>query len=257
MKMMNTELENRIAKEFFITFNNTVPVSNKLYPNGKFKKNARSVSRYFSKWNKSGYLRYKRIIRDKTNKKGTKYFQTINTYKLNLNFYFDYAQEILKSEKFNSTEKKILNYIFSYNEVRQIVCKQDKLIQGINDFLSRTFLSMDISDEDILGLDFIKGFLVKNKRYLKKYKDVESQYREFWKISIDYGDKLRNKVSILSNFSEEDYRELKFKSQIRKYVHIHHIPYGTSEKDKKEILKRFSIVFNENRRPEITPWGSS
>ena len=74
---------------------------------------------------------------------------------------------------------------------------------------------------------------------------------------IKYGDILVNKISILSNFSNKDYLNLKFKSSINKYSEIHDIPYGTTKKDKKEILKRFSIVFYENRKPKITPWGSS
>lgn len=254
---METKVENEIAREFFVDFDNTTDVSKKIRPNGKFKKNTRSVSRYFSKWNKLGYLDYKRIIKDKVNSKGTKYFQTINTYRLNLNFYFDYTQKILKSEKFNSVEKKILNYIFSHKEVRKIVYKHDKIIPGINSFLSRIFLSRDVFDHNVLGMEFIKGFLVKNKRYLKKYEDIENQHDELWKICIRYADRLRNKIATLSNFNDRDYLELKFKTPIRKYLEIHDIPYGTSEKNKKEILKRFSIVFNEDREPKVTPLGSS
>src|SRR3989344_6604014 len=123
MDIMKTSVENKIAKEFFIDFSNTTLVSRKLYPYSEFKKNHRSVSRYASRWNKSGYLEKGRIILDKINEGGTKYTQVIPSFKLNLNFYFDSVNNILGKNNFNSIEKKILNYIFSFKEVREIVYK--------------------------------------------------------------------------------------------------------------------------------------
>src|SRR3989344_1299197 len=151
MVIMKTPVENAIAKEFFIDFTNTTLISRKLYPKSGFKKNHRSVSRYVSEWNKKGYLEKGRITIDKINKRGTEYTQAIPTLKLNLNFYFDYVKDNLKKDNLNSIERKILNYIFSFKEVREIVCKSNSLIEGINSFLRRIFLFNDVSDTYPLG----------------------------------------------------------------------------------------------------------
>jgi len=259
MDSMKTEVENNIAKKFFIDYSNTTNVSKELYPYALFKKNHRSVSRYFSIWNKAGYLENKRISKSKINKKGKKYSQLITTYRLKLDFYLDYAKERLGKENFNYVEKKILNYIFSFKDIREIICQYDNLIEGITAFLERIFLSRSNSEfDEILGLQFIKGFFVRNKRFMKKCEDLEKQFEEFWKVSIKYADDLLYKINLLTKFDDKKYQKIMFESPISKYYNLPFvIDKGTTEKGKEELLKRFSIVFYEDRKPNITPWGTS
>jgi len=251
---MKTPVENEIAKEFFLDFDNTTNVSNRLRPNAVFKKNHRSVSRYFSKWNSLGYIKEGTKIIEKTNKKGTSYTQRITVYILNMNFYFDYAKEKLSKKGFTAVEKEIIEYIFSFKENREVVFNFDNIIEGITAFLERIFLFRGSFEfEEILGLQYIKGFIVKHKiRYIKS-KDIGNQFEEFWKYGIKYGADLRNKIRILSNFSDKKYEEILF-GGIKKYHLLPFvIPNYSTKEEKEELLRRFSIILNEDRA--LKPWA--
>src|SRR3990167_6638549 len=100
MNIIESITENRVAKEFFVNYTNTTDVSRKLYPNS-FKtkarrKNVGAVSSNFSKWRKLGYIEEKEILKEKVNKKGTKYTQKLKVYRLNLKSFFEYFDERLK-----------------------------------------------------------------------------------------------------------------------------------------------------------------
>ncbi len=265
MNIIESNAENRIAKEFFINYTNTTDVSKKLYPNS-FKnkiKNVGIVSRYFSNWKKQGYIEEKEIFKEKISKKGTKYHQKIKAYRLNLNPFFEYFNEKLKlnrekdlpfkNKRLTFIEREILNYIFSFNETRAIIYKYDNLFEGMFNFLEKIFFYNMILSNEGLHVEFAKGFFTKNKKYVKRYRNEEEQFEEFWKTTIKCLDHLTNKIKSVSNFNQRDYFNLIFNSEISKYKHIPFVlEEAYNEKQKEELLKRWSTVFYQNKVPEVT-----
>ena len=113
------------------------------------------VSGYTSGWIKLRYINSRKVKLKEPKSKSHPYeFR----YSSNINFYFEYAKSKLGGKEFHQLIKGILNYIFSFKEVREIASRHDNLIYGITSFLARIFLSKSILEDDILGLQFIKGF---------------------------------------------------------------------------------------------------
>lgn len=131
----------------------------------------------------------------------------------------------LSEKEFNETERKIINHIFDFREVREIVCKHENLIEGITAFLERIFLygtQMDWPHN--LSHFFRKRFFIRNQNYFKVtpeiYMDRLKEIEKFEKVSYGYFRKLGNKIKIISNFSDEEYFDLTTKTSLRKYQYM-------------------------------------
>jgi len=155
----------------------------------------------------------------------------------------------LKEKEFNSIEKEIINYIFSFKEVRKVVCKYNNLYNGILNFLERLFLYHQGSSDQSLGEVYVIGFFINNKdKYIEKVDDKEKQIEKFWDVVIDCMQKLMNKLNDISDFNTLDYMDLRFKTSISKYCGLpYDIPADETKKVKKWLLKKWSIIFEENR----------
>ena len=203
-----TPANSKIAKTFFIDYRTISDVSQELYG----KKRIGFVSNYFKTWNDLKYLDDKHITIDKKSSKGKEFTQAFTGYRLNLNPYFEYIKSKLKMPKkqklkrvgwlweraneemkkepefkkdmedllnelgekeLNKTEKEIINYIFSFKEVREIVCRNDKLMEGITAFLERIFFyKTELDWPHNLSHFFRKGFFIKNKSYFKVTEEI-------------------------------------------------------------------------------------
>lgn len=199
--------ENRIAKEFFLDFTTGAEVSRKLYPNS-FKgsrlpkrKNVGIVSNFFKKWSESGFIDSKKASIEKISKNGKKFQSETAMYRLNLNFFYTYLDKKLEKYKLTQKEKKFLDFLFSYKEVRYLIYSYNNLLDGIMYFLERSFINENVGEE------YLKAFFIKYKAYDLK-KDPEAQFDKFYS-------KLRNKIKIASKF--EDYKDLLNNEEIRKY----------------------------------------
>lgn len=279
MNTINTNLHNKIAKAFFLDFTNTTTVSKKIYPSLK-SKNAGAVSSSLSLWKKKGYIEEGRIVRDKINKKTRKkYTQALTAYKLNMVPYFDYAKEKLnispeeklsrvewltkleknrkdgekkkvreellkglEEKEFNEIEKEILNYIFSFKELRKIACKDSNLFSGITRVLERIFFyNSPFLDNYPLASYFRKGFFIKNKKYIRltteNYLDKLSEIKNFERTSNEYFINLMKKIQIITDFSDENYFRFMAKSTLRKYQYMPSFQGISKEKDKTKKIK--------------------
>ena len=128
--MLLTTTQNDIAERFFLNFKTGSEISREKYPDSTRKKNVGIVSSLLSKFKKNGWIETRNELISKVNKKGTKYKQKIPHYRLNLNFFFDYSKE--KGVKFNEEEKKFLEFVFSYKNIREgVVNYEGNLIEGL------------------------------------------------------------------------------------------------------------------------------
>ena len=265
-----------ISKEFFKKHTTCAEVSRKLYTiNSKSKtKTIGTVTRCYNRWREKEYLDDGRVSR----KKGT-----ITGYRLNLKPFFKYAnqkikefreekelglmnklknakdknlkkilKELLKGVKekeFSSVEKEFLEYIFELPNVRKMACQRSNLFDGILNVLDKIFFYEQITRKTLV-INIAKAFFTENKKYLKKYKDSYEQHEEFWRVIIKFLDKLMNKIREVSNFNTGEYWDLLFKTKISKYNSIpSSILDNYNAKEKQKLLKRFEIVFYENRKP--------
>lgn len=265
-----------ISKEFFKRYTTCVEVSRKLYSiNPKSKtKTIGTVTRCYHRWKENDYLDKGRVSRGKG---------TITGYRLNLNPFFEYAnlkikevrekkelklknelknakdknhKEILrdlikgvKEKKFNEKEMKFLEYIFNLPNVREMSCQRESLFDGILNVLDKIFFYEQIAGETLV-IEISKAFFTKDKRQFKRFPDHYKQYKEFWRVIIKFLDKLLNKIKDLMRFDKGDYYELIFNTEIDTYISIpFSIPNYESEENKMKLLKRFEIVFYENRKP--------
>ena len=71
--------------------------------------------------------------------------------------------------QFTKIEKKIIEYIFSFQQIRELACRYDNLKEGILNILERMFLFKVTLEHETRGTDFIKGFLVNNKNFLENF----------------------------------------------------------------------------------------
>jgi hypothetical protein len=197
-----TYSENKIAKEFFLEFTTGAKVSREIYPLSFEKsklpkrKNVGIVSNFFKKWYEKGYMDSKRVSINKISKKGKKFQSEITVYRLNLNFFYDYADKELGEEKFTKQEKRFLNLIFSYPETRMLVCGYSSLIEGITSFLERIIIQGDPYHSEKLGDQFLKIFFFEKKEYNSK----EGIYLQ----SMEFMNNLTEKIKIISKFEEYD-----------------------------------------------------
>lgn len=237
------------------------------------------VSNYTSAWSFLGYLTEKTIPNPKSK---SKYHPNKEIYYATIKPFFDYAQEVLsnltfeekvkrnqlkipeelkekfkrpkltqeeikeyKENEFNDIEKSILEYIFSFEEVRKIVNQNKNLIQGIISFLERIFFYETDNDwPHRINHFFRKGFFIKDKShfevtqeiYLERIKEIE----EFEKISFKHFRRLRNKIKLISNFSDQDYFNLIVDTSLRKYQYMPSLREIMKEKDppKRHMLVR-------------------
>jgi len=152
MPIIRTNYENKVMKEFFVDYTNITDVCKKLHPNAFTSKNNKhipklktlgSVSNVFKKLKDAGYIEEQTKLKQKVNKKGTKYSQPITAYRLNLNFFFDFANKKLPlNQKLTKKEKKILNYLCSFQNIRKSICRNEdeNLIVGIKRVLLKTVI---------------------------------------------------------------------------------------------------------------------
>lgn len=239
---------------------------------------ANLVSNYTSAWEEMEYV-IKRKIPDLKSKSKSHPYKYI--YRTTMQPFFDYAKHILsnisfeekvkrdqikipkelekksktpkptekkiaeyKETEFDKVEKEILEYIFSFKEVKEIVNKNDDLIQGIIRFLERIFFyETDTDWPHRINHFFRKGFFIKNKSYVKltkkRYLDKIEEIREFEKISFRHFRKLRNKIKLISDFSDQDYFDLTVDTSLRKYQYM---PSLKEIKEEKDPIKRHMLV---------------
>ena len=288
MKLIETPLHHKIAKEFFLDFTNTTVISKKIYPSLK-SKNAGVVSGCLSKWKKNGYIKEGRIVKEKINKKtGKKYTQAIGAFKLNMNPYFDYAKNKLKispkqklskvewlikldknkkseehkkweksllkelqEKEFNKIEKEILEYIFSFKEMRKIGCKDTDLFRGITRVLERIFFYQTLFDEkDALYHYFRKGFFVKNKKYIGEINGNKERFIKFNSISRGHFEKLKKKIELITDFSEEKYFRFMANSELRKYQYMESfIPSHYTNNRQLFAINVWNYIYHYNKIP--------
>ncbi len=260
MNVIRTPNEHRIAKELFRDYTTSTAISKKLYPwvfSSKAKigksKNLGVVSKVFSDIQKTGFLESKKIFINKKYKNGKTYTQTFLGYRLNLNIFYEYSKDKFKDRKskfnqFNVVEKNILNYIFSFQEVREIVTKYENLFDGITSFLERIFFYKSDTDWPHKISDFFrKGFFVKNKKYIKLNSDILvdrfKEIEEFERISHNYFENLKLKIAFLINFTDKDYYNLTINDGLRKYQYMPSLL--DIKKDKKESVIWSKIYFED------------
>ena len=111
------------------------------------------------------------------------------------------------------------------------------------------FLYHQGSSDQSLGEVYVIGFFINNKdKYIEKVDDKEKQIEKFWDVVIDCMQKLMNKLNDISDFNTLDYMDLRFKTSISKYCGLpYDIPADETKKVKKWLLKKWSIIFEENR----------
>ena len=204
-------------------------------------------------------------------------------FKLNLNFFFDSLEEDFKTggqreskdferylikynkknqnyktekqtkvkdlienrTQFTKIEKKIIEYIFSFQQIRELACRYDNLKEGILNILERMFLFKVTLEHETRGTDFIKGFLVNNKNFLEKTESPKEQYEIFWRKELKLNQDLSNKIKLISSFSKGDFLDLY--EPIQKYTLMPTIiPHYLSNKKQEELLKKWGRVFYKN-----------
>ncbi len=150
-----------------------------------------------------------------------------------------------KETEFNEIEKKILEYIFSFKEVRKIVDKNENLIQGIILFLERIFFYETDNDwPHRINHFFRKGFFIKDKSHFKvtkeMYFDKLKEIKKFEEISFKYFRRLKNKIKLISKFNDQDCWDLIVNTSLRKYQYMPSLREIMAEKDpaKRHLLIR-------------------
>jgi len=146
--------------------------------------------------------------------------------------------------EFNDIEKKILTYIFSFKRVRKIIYKNENFFEGVTHFLERIFFYKTNNDwPHRISHFFREGFFIKDKSYVKvtqeSYTDRLKEIKEFEKISFRYFIRLRNKIKLISNFSDQDYFDLTVHTSLRKYQYMPTLKEITEEKDR---TKKIGLV---------------
>ena len=211
---------NKIFRAFFIDYRTISEVSKELYG----KKRIGFVSDYFKRWNDLKYLDEKHITIDKKSSKGKEFTQAFTGYRLNLKPYLRHVKES-SNINFNNREKDILNYIFSFKKVREMVCKHADLFEGITIFLERAFLyKTDLDWPHRISQFFRKAYFVKNKKCIKLdfdiYIDRLKEIEEFEKVSHGIFNQLKDKIKVISSFAEQDYFDLTTQTELRKYQYM-------------------------------------
>ena len=264
MDVIRTANDHRIAKELFRDYTTSAAISRKLYPwafSHKAKigksKNLGVVSKVFSNLQKADFLESKTIFIEKKRKNGTDYTQSFPGYRLNLNIFYEYSKDKFRDRKskfkgFNIVEKRILEYIFSFSEVRDIIARYDNLFDGITSFLERVFFYKSDTDwPDKISDFFRKGFFVKNKKYLKLTSDIVldrfREIEEFEKISRFYFRNLRFKIEKLINFTDKDYFNLTINESLRKYQYM---PSLSEIRKNKEKSVLWSKIYFDDEAPK-------
>jgi len=234
-----------IAKRFFLEYTNQTKVSKDKHP--KSSGIHPYINKLFKFWKEKsffenkiiGYQERKNKSKGKTTSKYPK-----KRYRLNLKFFLNHLQD--KGVKFTKLEKEIVDYIFSFREMREMACKFDKLDEGILSILERIFLFKVVLEEYTPSTEFIKGFLVNNQRYLKKGKNPEDQYEIFWRKELKLNEEISNKIGAITSLLRGDF--MTFLEPVKKYSQMPAIiPHYVSTKEKEKLMKRWSIVFYENR----------
>jgi len=240
------------------------------------------VSNYTTAWKELGYLTKKKVDNPKSK---SKYHPHKYVFYATIKPFFEYSKNILShlstEEKikmdhafilnsmkgefklkrlkltkkemeayqevaFTDIEKEILDYIFSFKEVREIIIKDEDLFRGIIHFLERIFFYETENDwPHRINHFFRKWFFTKNKRYLKVTKEIYfsrlKEIKEFERISHGSFNKLSTKIKLISNFNDEDYFNLTVNTELRKYQYMPSLREIMKEKDQ---IKRHMLVRN-------------
>ncbi len=245
--------DRKIAKAFFIDFKTISDVSRELYG----KKRVGFVSDHFKKWNNHGYFDEKHVTIDKTSNKGKTFTQSFTGFRLNLKPYFEYIKE-KANVSFNKVEREILEFIFSYKIVREIICRHSDLFEGTTIFLERTFLyKTDLDWPHGVNQFFRKAYFVKNKKLIKidldMYTDKMKMIDDFEKTSNNIFNRIRDKIKVISSFTEQDYFDLTTETDLRKYQYMPKLSEIKNSKSKEEKLKMiniWSLIYFNDEIPE-------
>lgn len=259
INLIRTKNEMRIAKEFFLNYSSITDISKKLYPNA-FKNKTKSVgavSTPFSKWQDAGYIEVKTGIRRCISKKGKKFPKKVDIFRLNLNPFFEYIDNLLQyytenkeklriyygleKYKLKPLEKEIINYIFNSKFLRELACEEANLFKGIFKLLQKIFLS-DVN----LGNNFIISFFCTYKKRLKKCKTPEEQFEEFYNIVPKSLNGLIEKFRVISLYSK-DTSDIFYNTNIEMYQHLPVSNERFTENDKKEVFKRWKVLYYQKR----------
>ncbi|MBS3075786.1 hypothetical protein J4429_04995 [Candidatus Pacearchaeota archaeon] len=151
--------------------------------------------------------------------------------------------------KFTKIEKEILEHIFSFKKVREIVCNHNSILQGMVSFLERIFFHKSILDDVFISSYFGKSFFIKNKMYVKKWKSREEKFFNFHKAINKNFHKLFIKIKIVSNFSAQEYFDLIVKTELRKYQYISSLIQYKKSINKMEDLVIFDMIYETDKIP--------
>ncbi len=150
---LDTPKGGSIAKELFKEYTNQTAISKLKHP--KSKEIHPYINKLFNLWKKKNWIVEKIIGYKKRKNKSGKYSKhskgyPLKRYRLNLNFFFDYAQN--KGVKFTKLGKEFLEFLFSFDNIRKGVIQKDKtLIESFEYILTKIFLLDEEKGEASFG----------------------------------------------------------------------------------------------------------
>ena len=247
--LIRTETENRIAKEFFVDFTNTTTISNKLYPNKK-NKNVGIVTGLSANWSRANYIDIENKPKEKTHLKGKnrgkKYLQKIPMYRLNLNFFFDYAESL----KINlpKSQKDFINWIFEFKNFREgVYNREDTIIDSIINILNKIFFIENIETriDNLIGGQrvFIQKPVSFARLMLSLFEPNEENHK-LWKFYYSLEKNIKDiinegKKPKLTIFNKNKKTGMYFEGNVPKEIYEFKINLlGNSEKLKEQITKQ-------------------
>ena len=225
ISFMESNLGKKIAKEFFLDYTTATKVSKKLYPKlwkKHFSKRGRKngswsvpyVNKFFNIWKdkKLGFMDNKKE-KETIIQYGKRVKHTYTHYRLNLEpFFYSVNKKLKGKDKFTQEEKEIINYIFSFPQIRKRVCEKDSLFEGIKTVLIELFLIQEFMKGELLGyylvrlfhLYKLKGLQEKGiKSISKKLKFTKENEINFHKLCKNQQHEITRKIAILIGFKNK------------------------------------------------------
>jgi hypothetical protein len=195
LRLISVDKNRELVKYLFLEFHNGPSLLGKLSPErhekyeASLKKvsgnrnknyfrgsgNSNKIVEGFKSWKKCNFLEISESKEPRKGKGGGTYDYKGKLYRLNLNPFFESS-----NKKFTEGEKDLINFIFTFKESRETVCKYDNLIQGINIFLERISFKESYNLEP-LSDTFSKMFFLEESGK-QKYLD---ESRPTWDNAID------------------------------------------------------------------------